>query len=37
MPSLVRSLQQLLLLFRYWQQHPLARRDLSGTINRFLR
>lgn len=27
----------LLLLFRYWQCHPIARRDLPGTVLRFLR
>ena len=37
MPSSLRSLKQLLSLFRYWQRHPLARRDLSGTVARFLR
>jgi FkbM family methyltransferase len=37
MPSPLRFLQQLLSLFRYWQRHPLARRDLSGTVARFLR
>ncbi len=27
----------LLSLFRYWQRHPIARRDLPGTVLRFLR
>ena len=27
----------LLSLFRYWQHHPLASRDLPGTVARFLR
>jgi hypothetical protein len=27
----------LLSLFRYWQRHPIARRDLPGTVVRFLR
>jgi FkbM family methyltransferase len=27
----------LLSLFRYWQCHPIARRDLTGTVLRFLR
>jgi FkbM family methyltransferase len=27
----------LLSLFRYWQRHPIARRDLPGTVFRFLR
>jgi hypothetical protein len=27
----------LLSLFRYWQRHPIARRDLPGTVRRFLR
>jgi hypothetical protein len=37
MPSPLSFLQELFSLFRYWQQHPLARRDLTGTVARFLR
>lgn len=37
MPSPLRSLKQLLSLFRYWQRNPLARCDLSATVARFLR
>ncbi len=29
--------KQLLSLVRYWQRHPIARRDLPGTVARFLR
>ena len=32
-----RSVNELVSLFRYWQCHPLASRDLHGTIIRFLR
>ena len=32
-----RSLAALLALLRYWQRHPLASRDLPGTVSRFLR
>ena len=37
MPSPFRSLNELSSLFRYWQSHPLASRDLPGTVARFLR
>jgi FkbM family methyltransferase len=37
MPSLFRSFNELVSLFRYWQRHPLASRDLPGTVARFLR
>jgi len=37
MPSPFRSLAELASLFRYWQRHPLASRDLPGTVARFLR
>jgi len=37
MPSPFRSLAELASLFRYWQRHPLASRDLPGTVVRFLR
>ena len=37
MPSPLRSLTGLASLFRYWQRHPLASRDLLGTVARFLR
>jgi FkbM family methyltransferase len=37
MPSPFRSLAELASLFRYWKRHPLASRDLPGTVARFLR
>lgn len=37
MPSPLRSLTAMASLFRYWQRHPLASRDLPGTLARFLR
>jgi FkbM family methyltransferase len=37
MLSLYQPLSELLSLFRYWQRHPLASRDLPGTVARFLR
>jgi hypothetical protein len=30
-------LAELASLFRYWQSHPIASRDLAGTVARFLR
>jgi FkbM family methyltransferase len=37
MPSPFRPLAELASLFRYWKRHPLASRDLPGTVVRFLR
>jgi FkbM family methyltransferase len=37
MPSPFRFIAELASLFRYWQCHPLASRDLPGTVARFLR
>jgi FkbM family methyltransferase len=37
MPAPFRSIAELASLFRYWQRHPLASRDLPGTAARFLR
>jgi FkbM family methyltransferase len=37
MSSPLRSIAELVSLFRYWQRHPLAKRDITGTIARFLR
>jgi FkbM family methyltransferase len=37
MPSPFLSVSELASLFRYWQRHPLASRDLPGTVARFLR
>ena len=35
MPSPFPSLAALASLFRYWQRHPLASRDLPGTVAPF--
>ena len=37
MPSPLRTLAEMASLFRYWLRHPLASRDLPGTVARFLR
>jgi FkbM family methyltransferase len=37
MPIPFRPIAELASLFRYWQRHPLASRDLPGTVARFLR
>jgi len=37
MPIPFRPIAELASLFRYWQRHPLASRDLPGTVARLLR